>query len=104
MKQRYLITYESAHWCGAADTKCVVYAEDGEDALAFASDHMECEMRELFSSEYGSDDEAYEEEDSYDDESAYSVTSVELFDETHEEWKYYVHETQSQFYPVVNRL
>ncbi len=101
---RYLITYESAHWCGAADTKCVVYAEDADTAVLIAEDHMEEEMRELFSSEYGSDGEAYEEESSYDEECSYSVTSVEIFDETHEDWKYYVDETQSQFYPVVNRL
>ncbi len=101
---RYLITYESAHWCGAADTKCVVYAEDELTAVIVAEPHMEEEMRELFSEEYGDAVDEYEEESSYDQECAYSITSVELFDEKHEDWKYYVHETQSQFYPVVNRL
>jgi hypothetical protein len=54
-KQLFLITYESAHWCGASDTKVVVWAEDGVDAIFKASDHMEDEMWELFADEYMDD-------------------------------------------------
>ena len=58
MKNRYLITYESAHWCGAADTHCVVYAPDAHTAVLLAEDHMETEMRGLFDDEYSAEEES----------------------------------------------
>ncbi|CAB4134464.1 hypothetical protein UFOVP273_83 [uncultured Caudovirales phage] len=93
---KYLITYESAHWCGASDTKCVVEAETPEEAEDRAEWHMSEEMRGLFADEYEDADGEYE------DEAPYYVTRIELFTPEHEEWQYYVDEHQSQFYPDVN--
>ena len=95
-KQLFLITYESAHWCGASDTKVVVYAESSGDALIKASDHMEEEMWELFADEYMDDGLEDRPEDSL-----VSVSNVEEFDQNHEEWKYFKDPSQSQFYPVI---
>ncbi len=99
MDKLYLITYESAHWCGASDTKVVVYAESEEDALTKAEDHMEESMWEMFADEYSDDGEEFGE---FTDESKVSVTHVEEFTPQHEEWKYYIDEIQSQFYPLIN--
>lgn len=93
--KKFLIEYENAHWCGASGTFCVVNANSADEAVMIASDHMEEEMRELFAEEYS-------EEDPHEDESAVSVTYVEEFDETNENWKWYQDPTQSQFYPEVN--
>lgn len=94
----FLIDYECAHWCGGS-SHCVVEAANADDAVMIASDHMQEEMYELYSDEYAED---AEEGDSYNDESAFVVNSVETFDENHEYWKYYTDETQSQFFPKVN--
>ena len=95
----YLITYEGSQWCGASDTHVVVSAETPQDAEDKASFHMEEEMRDLFSAEY---EELIEEEgEGADEECAYVVTSVEEFGPEHESWKYYKHETQSQFFPEI---
>lgn len=96
--KKFLIEYENAHWCGASGTYCVVNAKDADEAVIIASDHMEQEMRDLFSSEYEDEDEGWQ----YDDESAVSVTNVEEFDDTHEAWNWYLDPVQSQFYPEVN--
>lgn len=93
-KALYLIEFESAHWAGAPEY-CVVIAKDEHQAEELASEHMEEVMRELYWDEYH--DEGLE---SYQD-SAYSVISVEYFDEKHECWKYYLDETQSQFFPLI---
>lgn len=95
MKQLFLITYESVDWCGAADTKVVVWAENKDHAELLAEDHMMDTMRELFSDEYEEDPEL-EEETSY-----YTITSVEEFGRGHEEWKYFQDETQADFYPII---
>ena len=89
----FLITYESAHWCGASDTKVVVHADSEDEALSKADVHMEEEMRELFSGEY--------DEEEMSDESAYSVDCVEEFSPGHEEWKWFIDPSQSSFYPVI---
>jgi hypothetical protein len=94
----FLIDYESSQWCGGS-SHCVVRAEDADAAVILAEEHMETEMRELFSDEYGDDGEA---DDSCDDECAYTVNSVEEFDESHEYWKYFIDPDQSQFFPLVN--
>jgi hypothetical protein len=94
-KKLFLITYESADWCGASDTKVVVWAHDKDDAEFIAEDHMSDEMRELFSDEYEEEPELAEET------SYYTITSIEEFGRGHEEWKYFQDETQSQFYPVI---
>lgn len=96
MSKLFLIDYESSQWCGGS-SHCVVRAEDEDDAKILAEEHMETEMRELFSSEYDDADE-----DSCDDECAYTVNSVEEFDESHECWKWYIDPQQSQFFPLVN--
>lgn len=95
-KKLYLITYESAGWCGASDTKVVVWAEDDVDALFKASDHMEDTMWELFADEYMDDGL----EDRPEDSLVY-VTEVVEFTPDHEEWKYFIDPSQSQFYPVI---
>lgn len=94
MKQLYIIDYENAHWCGGQLNVCV-WATDPEDARIEASDHMEQEQRELFSDQY-------EEEPEYSDDSAVSINSVEVFDETHPEWIYYNDPGQrAAFYPTI---
>ena len=93
-KQLYIIDYESSQWCGG-QSHCVVWATDVDDAVIQASDHMEDEMRELFSDEY-------EDEDIDPDmESAVAVNSVEILDEKNEHWEFFNHATQAQFYPVI---
>lgn len=95
-KQLFIIDYESSQWCGG-QSHCVVWATDADDAVDQASVYMEEEMRELFSDEYEDDEE---ECDSM--ECAYSVNSVEILDEKNEHWEFFQHETQAQFYPIVN--
>lgn len=94
----FLIHYENAHWCGGS-SHCVVEAANADDAVMIASDHMQEEMYELFAHEYAED---AEEDGSYSDESTFAVNSVETFDENHEYWKFYLDETQLQFFPKVN--
>lgn len=95
----FLITYESSQWCGAADTHVIVHGAMNEThAEDVASDHMESEMRELFSDEYADEDEGWE----YDG-CAYSVTSVEVFDESHEQWQFFQDaEQRAAFYPEIH--
>jgi len=99
-KQMYLINYDCAHWCGG-DSHCVVWAEDAVEAELEAGLFMEEHMRELFQDEYNE----YYDDDSetgiYDNESAVSVISVELFNETHEQWKFFQDPSQAEFYPVI---
>ncbi len=95
-KQLYLIDYENAHWCGGQLNVCV-WAEDEDDARCIASDHMEEMQYELFADEY-----AEEGDDSLSDESAVSINSVELFDENHEQWQFYLKPDQrASFYPTM---
>jgi predicted glycosyl hydrolase (DUF1957 family) len=93
MKQRFIITYESMHWCGG-ESHVVVWAEDAEDAVFRAEYFMEENMRELFSEEIA-------EEEMDDDECQHTVTSVEVLDETSEYWTYYNDPSQSSFYPEI---
>ena len=89
MKQLYLIEFESAHWCGGR-SNCVVLAENEQAAEKAADVHMSETMLELFDS----DDE---------DASEYVVNSVEVFTHDHEDWKYFIDNTQREhFYPCVN--
>lgn len=97
-KQLYIIDYESSQWCGG-QSHCVVWATDADDAVDQASVYMEEEMRELFSGEY---DDAENEGECCVDDCAYAVNGVELFDETHEYWKFFKDESQIQFFPMVN--
>lgn len=94
MSKLFLIDYESSQWCGGS-SHCVVRATDADAATILAEEHMETEMRELFSDEY-------DDEDDCDDECAYSINSVEEFDESHEYWKYFIDPVHSQFFPLVN--
>lgn len=93
MKQRYLITYESLHWCGG-ESHVVVWAERSEEAELRADYFMEETMRELFSEEIA-------EEGMDDDECQYAVTCVEVLNETSEHWVYYNDPSQSSFYPEI---
>lgn len=95
MKQLFLITYESQDWCGASDSKVVVWAESKDEAEFLAEDHMMDTLKELFSDEYEEDPELAEES------GLYTITSIEVFGRGHEEWEYFQDETQSQFYPVI---
>lgn len=74
----YLIEFENAHWCGG-QSHVIVCAEDHTNAEIRASEHMHAYQTDLFSDEY--------EEIESDDECAYTVLSVELLDENHEDWK-----------------
>ena len=99
-KNLYIIEYDCAHWAGACET-VLVWAANKYDAVDAAEVHMEETMRELYSGEY---DVTYDEEyceNGYEDESAFNVLSVELFDTEHPEWQYYQEATQSEFYPVI---
>lgn len=91
-KQLFIIEYEFAHWCGGS-SNVVVWAEDADDAVILAEVHMEENMRELFWDEYA--------EDGPDDESAFTVNSVEPFGPGHEQWGFFLDPTQDQFYPVI---
>jgi hypothetical protein len=97
---RYIIDFENAHWCGG-QANCVVFAESPDEALIKAEVYMEEYQRELFSDEYGESVDGGDEE--YADDCAYTVNSVELFDETHEEWEFYQDPVQrANFYPEIN--
>lgn len=94
MKQLYIIEYESLHWCGGK-SNVVVYASDEDDATELAEEHMDLEMRDLFLTEY-------EEQPELEDEPAYSVNSVEEFNPEHDQWKFFIDETQRiSFYPII---
>lgn len=98
LKQRYLIDYENAHWCGG-QMNVVVWADDEIDAVIKASDYMEDAQREQFSDEYG---DSISEDEEYADESAVSVNSVDLFDEGHDQWEFFMNPVQrDNFYPIV---
>lgn len=94
MKKLFLIYYESAHWCGAGN-HVVVWATSVPHAEYLAEDHMEEDMRELYSDEYTDEDGLY------DDESAVSVITCEEFGPEHENWKFFQDPSQSSFYPVI---
>lgn len=90
--KKYLIDYENAHWCGG-QLYVVVNAINESDAEEKAADWMEETQRELFADEYSEGD--------FDDESAYSVISVEVLDESHDCWQWYTDPSQAQFYPEI---
>lgn len=100
MKQLYIIDYENAHWCGG-QLNCLAWAKSPEEAVIIAEGHMEDAQRELFSDEFG-DVEDDEDAGDYDDVAAFTVNSVEIMDCNHEDWKFFMDPTQSQFYPIVN--
>ena len=91
---KYIIEYENAHWYGGS-LYVVVNANSAEEAEDKASDHMESEQRELFFDEYE------ESNGEFDDESAASVASVEILDETNEYWPFYKDPGQAEFYPEI---
>mgnify|MGYP000104832216 CR=1 FL=1 len=93
-KQLYIIDYESSQWCGG-QSHCVVWAENEDDAVIQAENHMHDEMTELFSDEY--EDEGLDQ----DAECAYAVNSIEILDENNEHWEFFQDPNQSQFYPVI---
>jgi hypothetical protein len=100
----WLINYESSEWCGG-ESHVVVVAETADEANYLAEDHMETTMRELFSDEYTILEAEYAEEgvDAVFD-CAYTINSIEAFDENHEDWKYYINPSQEQFYPTIGKF
>lgn len=96
----WLIDYESSQWCGGP-SHVVVVADSKDEALDIACEHMESEMRELFWDEYA--DEMFE-IGVDNDECAYSVNSCEPFDETHEDWQFYIDPSQEQFFPTIGKF
>ncbi len=100
----WLINYESSVWCGG-ESHVVVAAETADEANYLAEDHMESNMRELFSDEYRELAESYEADDEdMERECAYTISSIEAFDENHEHWKYYIDPSQEQFYPTIGKF
>lgn len=97
-KNKYLIDYENAHWCGG-QLYVVVNAESADEAQYLAENHMEECQRELFSDEYGDSVNGGDEE--YADECAVSINSVEFLDENNEHWKFYKDPSQASFYPEI---
>ena len=92
----FIISYQSSQWCGGS-SHCLVYASNAAQAEELAEWYMDESMRELFSTEYA------EEGGDLDDESAYSVASVEELTTEHEMWKYVQDEVQQRnFYPYIN--
>jgi hypothetical protein len=79
----------------------VVWAYNADEAVLEASDFMEDNMRELFSSEYDDEFDEENEAGAYDDEQAYTVDWCELLTPEHEHWEYYVDATQADFYPEI---
>lgn len=100
----WLIDYESSQWCGG-QSHVVVVAETADEANYLAEDHMESTMRELFSDEYA-DLEAEYAEDGVDAvfDCAYTINSIEAFDENHESWKFYCDPSQEQFFPTIGKF
>ncbi len=94
MKQLYVIEYESFQWCGG-DLCCVVWADSELDAEIKDSDWMEETQRELFSSEYNS-------EECDDEECAYTVNYVQLMAGSEFEQYYNMPDQRVAFYPCVN--
>ena len=98
-KQLFIITYEGSIWCGASDTRVCVWALNEDDAKDLASKHMEEEMRELFADEYAV---LLQLGKGADEDCAYSVNSVEVFDEHNENWKHFCDPAQqANFYPII---
>ena len=99
--QLYLIDYESSQWCGGS-SNVVVWAKDESDAEDKAVLHMEESMRELFSTEY---EELLEEEgEGADEDQAYTINSIEVFDPSHKCWQFYMDPTQAEFFPLIREL
>jgi hypothetical protein len=95
MQELYIIEYDNAHWCGGT-LHCVVWAEDETEAEDLASGFMEESQRELYSDHYDVSDE-------YDNESAFSVTSVQLLQGSEYEEFYADPVQRANFYPLVNQ-
>ena len=93
----WLIEYENAYWC-SGQLNVVVEAETEAQARFMAGDFMDETQRELFQDEIA---EAFEEDPDFDDSCMAVVNSVELFDENHEQWKFFKNPSQSEFYPVI---
>ena len=94
MKQLYIISYESAHWCGG-QSNCVVWANNEDEAQELAVFHMDEMMQELFSSEY-------EEDPELQDDIIHVVNEVQLLVDSEFE-EYYADPVQrANFYPCVN--
>lgn len=91
---KYIIDYENSHWCGG-QLFVVVNAKNEDEAQDLAEVHMTETQRELFSDEY-------EEDGEFEDESPYTVNSVEEFTPNHEYWRFYKDPSQSEFYPEIN--
>ena len=98
--QKYIIKYESSQWCGGG-SYVVVNAYSREEAEEKAGLHMEEAMRELFSSEYAY---ALEEEDGgdIDEDSSYTVNSIQVLDADSEYWEFYKDPGQAEFYPEIS--
>ncbi len=93
----FLITYEGSQWCGALNSHCVVAERDETRAEEnmLAVNYMEETMRELFADEY-------RDEPGLEEDSAYILVNVEEFFPEHEDWQYFIDETQRQFFEPVN--
>ena len=91
----WVIYFESANYCGYGE-HCVVKAETEDEAREVASGYAEDFYYEQDSDQYYED---YAEEDP---EYWADIKTVELFDETHESWKYFKDPKQSSFYPLIN--
>lgn len=97
-KKLFLIDYEGSQWCGGR-SHCVVLAENDVDAELAAVEHMDAEMRELFSSEYEDD---LNEGGTADEDIAYSVNSIEEFGPEHDQWQWFMDKVQREnFYPCI---
>ena len=76
MKQLYIIVYENSRWCGG-ELNVLVWATSEDEANELASDFMEETQRELFS-----DQEDEEEEDDEYEDSAVTINSTKLLDDS----------------------
>lgn len=100
----WLINYESSEWCGG-ESHVVVVAETADEASYLAEDHMDSNMRELFSDEYRELAESYDEAgEDMEWNCAYTINSIEAFDENHESWKFYCDPSQEQFFPTIGKF
>lgn len=90
----WIVYFESANYCGYGEY-CVVRADDSTNAEIIAESYAEDNYCE-------EDSDQWYDENGHDPDRWAEIKKVELFDEGHECWQYYIDPSQSSFYPVIN--
>ena len=99
--QLYIIEYESAHWAGASSF--VLACANSEREAEEKTEHYRDEaMNRLYRDEYLDAIDLDTFADPYEQEAASVVVDVQVFDENHECWQFYLDPGQAEFYPMVD--